>query len=43
MVNRDDEGRQYIRIALMASTQERMRFVLTKLAGLIGTPASVWL
>jgi DNA-binding transcriptional MocR family regulator len=43
MVNRDDEGRQYVRIALMASTQERMRFVLTKLAGLIGTPASVWL
>lgn len=42
-VNRDDQGRQYVRIALMASDQERMRFVLTKLAGLISTPDSVWL
>ena len=42
-VNRDDEGRQHVRIALMASTRERMRFVLSKLAGLIDTPESVWL
>jgi len=42
-VNRDDEGRQSVRIALMASTQERMRFVLTKLAGLIDAPDSMWL
>lgn len=42
-VNRDDEGRQHVRITLMASTRERMRFVLTKLAGLIATPESVWL
>ncbi|MGB3434824.1 PLP-dependent aminotransferase family protein [Achromobacter sp.] len=42
-VNRDDEGRQHVRITLMASTRERMRFVLSKLAGLIDTPESVWL
>jgi len=42
-VNRDEEGRQWVRIAIMASTQDRMRFVLTKLAGLVNTPDSVWL
>lgn len=41
--NRDGEGRQHVRISLMAGTRDQMRFVLTKLAGLIDTPASVWL
>ncbi|RQZ60468.1 PLP-dependent aminotransferase family protein [Burkholderia cepacia] len=42
-VNRDEQGRQWIRVAVMASTQDHMRFVLTKLAGLMNTPDSVWL
>lgn len=42
-VNRDEEGRQSVRIAIMASTRDRMRFVLTKLGGLINTPDSAWL
>lgn len=42
-VNRDGEGRQHIRISLMAGTREQMRFVLTKLRGLIDTPESAWL
>jgi DNA-binding transcriptional MocR family regulator len=42
-VNRDGEGRQHVRIALMASTREQMRFVLTKLSGLLDTPDSAWL
>jgi len=42
-VNRDGEGRQHVRVALMASTREQMRFVLTKLRGLLDTPDSAWL
>ena len=42
-VNRDGEGRQHVRIALMASTREQMRFVLTKLTGLLNTPDTAWL
>ncbi len=43
-INRDGEGRQHVRIALMASTREHMRFVLTKLAGLLRTtPDALWL
>jgi DNA-binding transcriptional MocR family regulator len=41
--NRDGEGRQFVRIALLASTRERMRFALAKLAGLLGAPDSPWL
>lgn len=42
-VNRDGDGRQYVRIALMAAGREQMRFVLTKLSGLLETPDSAWL
>ncbi|MBQ0957944.1 PLP-dependent aminotransferase family protein [Ideonella sp. 4Y11] len=42
-VNRDDEARHHVRVAIMASTRDRMRFVLTKLAGLVDTPESTWL
>ncbi|MGP1628740.1 MAG: PLP-dependent aminotransferase family protein [Giesbergeria sp.] len=42
-MNRDGEGRQFVRISLMAGTREQMRFVLTKLAGLLATPESLWL
>ncbi|WP_028101374.1 aminotransferase-like domain-containing protein [Pseudoduganella violaceinigra] len=42
-MNRDGEGRQYVRIALMASSREQMRFVLTKLAGLLNMPDTRWL
>lgn len=42
-MNRDGEGRQYVRIVLMASTRKQMRFVLTKLNGLLSTPDTLWL
>jgi len=42
-MNRDGEGRQFVRICLMGGTREQMRFVLTKLAGLLNTPDNVWL
>jgi len=42
-VNRDGDGRQHVRIALMAAGREQMRFVLTKLSGLLDTPDSAWL
>jgi DNA-binding transcriptional MocR family regulator len=42
-MNRDGEGRQHVRIALMASSREQMRFVLTKLAGLLNMPDTRWL
>lgn len=42
-MNRDDEGRHYIRIALMGPTREQLRFALTKLAGLLSTPDTAWL
>ncbi len=42
-MNGDGEGRQYVRIALMASSREQMRFVLTKLAGLLNMPDTRWL
>lgn len=42
-MNRDGEGRQYVRIALMAGSRAQMRFVLTKLAGLLNTPDTLWL
>lgn len=41
--NRDGDGRQYVRIALMAAGREQMRFVLTKLSGLLDSPDSAWL
>lgn len=41
-VNRDGEGRQYVRIAIMAGSRDQMRFVLTKLRGLLDTPGSTW-
>ncbi|WEF34251.1 aminotransferase-like domain-containing protein [Pseudoduganella chitinolytica] len=42
-MNGDGEGRQYVRIALMAGSREQMRFVLTKLAGLLKMPDTRWL
>ncbi|MBI1907363.1 MAG: PLP-dependent aminotransferase family protein [Rhodocyclales bacterium] len=42
-MNRDGEGRQYVRIALMGPTREQLRFALTKLAGLLSTPDAAWL
>lgn len=42
-INRDGEGRQNVRISMMAGTREQMRFVLTKLGGLMSTPDIAWL
>lgn len=42
-MNRDAEGRQHVRIALMGPTREQLRFALTKLAGLLNTPDTAWL
>jgi hypothetical protein len=41
-MNRDCEGRHHVRIALMGPTHEQLRFTLTKLAGLLSTPETVW-
>lgn len=42
-MNRDGEGRQYVRINLMSSTRRQMRFTLTKLAGLLNMPDTLWM
>lgn len=42
-MNRDGEGRQWIRITLMAGSREQMRFVLSKLAGLLDSAQTSWL
>jgi len=42
-MNRDGEGHQHVRIALMSGSTEQLRFALTKLAGLMTTPEPVWL
>lgn len=42
-VNRDGQGHRHVRIALMAGTREQLRFVLSKLAGLIETAEASWL
>lgn len=42
-VNRDGEGKQYIRVALMGSTREHLQFVLTKLVGLLKMTETCWL
>lgn len=39
----ENEGSQYIRIGLMGPSQDHLRFVLTKLAGLLETKNSQWL
>ncbi|MNT11865.1 putative HTH-type transcriptional regulator YdcR [compost metagenome] len=41
-MNRDGEGRQYVRISMMDGSREQMRFVLTKLGGLMSTPDTAW-
>lgn len=42
-MNRDGEGRGFVRITLMPPSREHLRFVLTKLAGLLETPDPQWL
>lgn len=42
-MNRDGEGRQYVRINLMSGTRQQIRFTLTKLAGLLNMADVAWL
>lgn len=42
-MNRDGEGRQYVRISLMGSTRSQMLFALTKLVGLLNMADTPWL
>jgi DNA-binding transcriptional MocR family regulator len=42
-INRDGQGRNHVRISLMARSREQMRFVLAKLAGLLNAPEGSWL
>ncbi len=41
-MTRENEGSQFIRIGLMGPTRERLRFVLTKLAGLLEARNTQW-
>lgn len=42
-MNQDGEGRPFIRMAVMASTRDRMRFAMSKMAGLLRTVDVRWL
>ena len=37
-MNRDGEDRRHVCVSMMAGSRERMRFVLTKLGGLMSAP-----
>ena len=42
-MTKENEGNQFIRIGLMGPTREKLRFVLTKLAGLLEAKNTQWL